>query len=60
MPPSPLSSGTGKRIGDVGAAVQTHAEANGYGVVRADRTRIGKNSMKLLKYPTMPWKVLAW
>ena len=25
---------TGKRIGDIGAAVQTHAEANGYGVVR--------------------------
>ena len=25
---------TGKRIGDIGAAVQTHAEANGFGVVR--------------------------
>ena len=25
---------TGKRIGDIGAAIQTHAEANGYGVVR--------------------------
>ena len=25
---------TGKRIGDIGAAVQIHAEANGYGVVR--------------------------
>ena len=25
---------TGKRIGDIGAAVQTHAESNGYGVVR--------------------------
>jgi len=25
---------TGKRIGDIGAAVQTHAEENGYGVVR--------------------------
>jgi len=25
---------TGKRIGDIGAAVQMHAEANGYGVVR--------------------------
>ena len=25
---------TGKRIGDIGSAVQTHAEANGYGVVR--------------------------
>ena len=25
---------TGKRIGDIGAAVQTHAEANSYGVVR--------------------------
>jgi methionyl aminopeptidase len=25
---------TGKRIGDLGAAVQTHAEANGFGVVR--------------------------
>ena len=25
---------SGKRIGDIGAAVQTHAEANGYGVVR--------------------------
>lgn len=25
---------TGKRIGDIGAAVQTQAEANGYGVVR--------------------------
>ena len=25
---------TGKRIGDIGAAVQTRAEANGYGVVR--------------------------
>jgi len=25
---------TGKRIGDIGATVQTHAEANGYGVVR--------------------------
>ena len=25
---------TGKRIGDIGAAVQTHAEVNGYGVVR--------------------------
>lgn len=25
---------TGKRIGDIGAAVQTHAEANDYGVVR--------------------------
>ena len=25
---------TGKRIGDIGFAVQSHAEANGYGVVR--------------------------
>lgn len=25
---------TGKRIGDIGAAIQTHAEANGFGVVR--------------------------
>lgn len=25
---------TGKRIGDIGSAVQTHAESNGYGVVR--------------------------
>jgi methionyl aminopeptidase len=25
---------TGKRIGDIGAAVQSHAESNGYGVVR--------------------------
>ena len=45
---------TGKRIGDIGAAVQTHAEANGYGVVRE---LVGhdweENSMKLLKYPTM-------
>ena len=36
---------TGKRIGDIGAAVQTHAEANGHGVVRElDRTRIGERS----------------
>ena len=54
---------TGKRIGDIGAAVQTHAEANGYGVVRE---LIGhglvENSMKLLKYLTMAAveTVLAW
>ena len=54
---------TGKRIGDIGFAVQSHAEANGYGVVRELVGHgLGRELMKLLKYLTMAAveTVLVW
>ncbi len=44
----------GKRIGDIGYAVQQHAESNGYSVVREMVGHgLGATCMKPPKYPTM-------
>ena len=54
---------TGKRIGDIGAAVQTHAEANGYGVVRELVGHgLGRELHEAPEVPTMAAveTVLAW
>ena len=42
----------GKRLGDIGYAIQQHCESNSYGVVREFVGHgIGKEMMKILRFP---------
>lgn len=48
----------GKRLGDIGFAVQQHCEANSYGVVREFVGHgIGKICMKIRRYPIMEKRI---
>ena len=50
----------GKRIGDIGYAVQNHCESNGYGVVREFVGHgIGKRCMKNRQFPITAEEVMA-